>query len=577
MVDQDSSEYPLADLPDPPPRPSPPSVPPMPRLWKAEADPVPAETAATQGKARSSPEKGSGTGSCAPEGPGKKALVEPTPALDTLEARQRARLIVSGLSILCALLFSWIFYRLFLHDPNDIAVPADDPTLTLGPPEPKRDLEAEARVMVARARGHARGDRVTESVALLEQVVKVYPATVAAGEAREALGRSRQKQPLFPDRVEPETKSATTPRHETRAAETLAGSSQTGSSEAAGEVLPTSAGTLAKHSDGSSEATPPETPAVALEAVRMAPAPAIPLPPPRRVLPPGFAADSSAGVHPSGWPLVIVGERDGATMALVPGGVFSIGNDQGAASDGPAQRVRLSSFYIDRHEVTLGQFRRFLRETRYRGQPPTRAWAEDRREGSAETLPMVMVNARDAAAYATWAGKRLPTEAEWESAARGLEGHPFPWGSEPVAFSRPRKAREVYPVMSFPEDCSPFGIFDLGGNVREWTQDWYDPRGGRRRARTILDNPTGPRSRPRSQEVVVKGGATNGAAAAREGIPLEKRLPDLGFRCVLEIEGEVRRTLPTPFVEPLIPDPREPARSLPPPAPTDGGGGVVPF
>src|SRR5262249_20658351 len=150
-----------------------------------------------------------------------------------------------------------------------------------------------------------------------------------------------------------------------------------------------------------------------------------------RTLPPGFRAQPNAGVHESGWPLVIVGDRDGAPMLFVPGGTFTMGNDQGPPTEAPAHQVRLSPYYVDQHEVTVRQFKVFLNESHPRVQPP-KSWSEEFRQSPSELLPMVTVNARDAQAYADWAQKKLPTEAQWEMAARGTDGRLYPWGSEPL-------------------------------------------------------------------------------------------------------------------------------------------------
>ena len=88
-----------------------------------------------------------------------------------------------------------------------------------------------------------------------------------------------------------------------------------------------------------------------------------------RALPAGFQANLQAGVHASGWPLVIVSDRYGAPMMLVPGGTFTMGNNDGQPSEKPLHEVKLSAYYIDQHEVTNRQFRTFLGESHYRGQP----------------------------------------------------------------------------------------------------------------------------------------------------------------------------------------------------------------
>jgi formylglycine-generating enzyme required for sulfatase activity len=290
-----------------------------------------------------------------------------------------------------------------------------------------------------------------------------------------------------------------------------------------------------------------------------------------RMLPPGFSPKAEAGLHPSGWPLSIVGDRDGATMVFVPGGVFTVGNDDGPAHEAPAHQVRLSPYYIDQHEVTAGQFRLFLKETHYRGQPP-RSWSEDFKKDPSDAIPMVMVNARDAEKYAEWAQKKLPTEAQWELAARSTDGRLFPWGPEPMTYSRPRAARQIDPVRSFPEDVSPYGAYDMAGNVLEWTTDWYDQKAYRQILSQPVDNPTGPAAKPRSLQLVIKGGAKNGSASYREGMAYEKRLSYVGFRCVLPASDTVP-ALVTPGAPPATPPGAPPGT---PPTQPGGNANSVP-
>jgi formylglycine-generating enzyme required for sulfatase activity len=261
------------------------------------------------------------------------------------------------------------------------------------------------------------------------------------------------------------------------------------------------------------------------------------LPTVTRTLPKEFSAKSEAGVHGSGWPLAIVGNRDGATMVFVPGGTFTMGNDAGPAAEAPAHQVRLSSYYIDQHEVTVRQFGLFLKETHYHGQP-AHNWSEDTKHNTSESCPMVMVTARDAQAYAEWALKQLPTEAQWEMAARATDGRLFPSGPEPIKYSKPRAPRQAEPVMSYPEDISPYGAYDMAGNVWEWTKDWYDSKYYQKFSGQPIDNPTGPGTKPRSLELVVKGGAKNGSASFRERMALDRRLPYIGFRCVLTVQEQ---------------------------------------
>ena len=178
---------------------------------------------------------------------------------------------------------------------------------------------------------------------------------------------------------------------------------------------------------------------------------------------------------------------------------------------------------------------------------------------------MVMVNARDAQAHADWALKQLPTEAQWEMAARSTDGQLFPWGSKPINLARPRAPGQLEPVMSVPEDVSPYGVRDLGGNVLEWTKDWYDSKYYRQLVNPPVVNPSGPTVQPRSLEQVVKGDRKSGSASVRQGIMREKRLTYVGFRCVLPVEDKgdaVSPGSPAPGTSPSPPGqpPANPAR-----------------
>ena len=152
----------------------------------------------------------------------------------------------------------------------------------------------------------------------------------------------------------------------------------------------------------------------------------------------------------------------------------------------------MSTYYIDQHEVTNRQFRIFLAEAHYRGQPPGKWLTEENLETESENLPVVHVSASDAKAFADWASKQLPTEAQWEMAARSSDSRRYPWGDEPAKWSRPRAYRQLDRVMSFSgEDVSPYGVFDMAGNVEEWTKDWFDPKYYRHLGKGPVDNPTG--------------------------------------------------------------------------------------
>ena len=458
----------------------------------------------------------------------KKVLLEDTPSLDTYESRRRARLLMGGLSAACVLLLGWITYRTFLYDPSSIDIPTGDATTAQqGGPEPKPSKDGEARFMFNRAQELAGNGQSEQAIAMLNTLVKVYKETPTANEAKAALARSQNNLPLFatgPIVVAEAEKPAPPPGSPPPAAVVNATSSEghAGTGQAA-LVLP---------------ANPPEAVVVPPPSVRTADGPSR-VTTNARPLPPGFKANLQAGIHASGWPLVIVSERDGAPMMLVPGGTFTMGSNDGLPSEKPEHEVKLSAYYIDQHEVTNRQFRVFLGEAHYRGQPAGKWLTDDKARAEPETLPVVHVSFHDAEAYAGWASKQLPTEAQWEMAARSTDGRRSPWGNDPVKWSRPRAARQIDPVMSFPEDVSAYGVFDLAGNVQEWTKDWYDSKYFQPFANRTAENPLGPTTKPRSKDlpVVVKGGSKTWASAYREGIPYEKRLAHVGFRCVLSVES----------------------------------------
>ncbi|MBX3471838.1 MAG: SUMF1/EgtB/PvdO family nonheme iron enzyme [Planctomycetes bacterium] len=180
----------------------------------------------------------------------------------------------------------------------------------------------------------------------------------------------------------------------------------------------------------------------------------------------------------------------------IPAGTFVMGGD-GSSDEAPPRKVALDAYYIDRLPVTVGQYRRFLEAVRREGAPPVplirRLFPEgkDHRPGLWETReyeelcptpehPVVQVDWFDALAYAAWAGARLPTEAEWERAARGgRDVRTYPWGEAPPDAARAvfgRQAPGPAPVGSRPDGAAPEGALDLLGNVWEWTADRYDPR-----------------------------------------------------------------------------------------------------
>lgn len=225
---------------------------------------------------------------------------------------------------------------------------------------------------------------------------------------------------------------------------------------------------------------------------------------------------------------------DGATMVYVPAGEFTMGST-GYDNENLVHKVYLDAYWIDKTPVTVAQYRKFCAATgRQMPQAPKWGWKEDH--------PIVSVTWDDANAYCKWAGKRLPTEAEWEKAARGADGRTYPWGNEfkssRLWSSTDGEKKSTAPVGSFPAGASPYGCLDMAGNVWQWCADWYskDYYGdspGR--------NPTGPTF---AQERVLRGGpwcgniTANFCASNRFRNSPGDRVISFGFRCAQSVNGK---------------------------------------
>ena len=181
-------------------------------------------------------------------------------------------------------------------------------------------------------------------------------------------------------------------------------------------------------------------------------------------------------------------------LALVPAGEFLMGSqtDEGGNGEDPLHRVYLDAFFVDVYEVTVALFARFLEAT---GQAPPDKW-EEADPAVDGNRPVIGVTWYDADAYCRWSGKRLPTEAEWEKAARGTDGRPYPWGEEPPTerhanFGTPfwDGYATLAAVGSYEMGKSPYGVYDMVGNVWEWVADWYD---GAYYRNSPHQNPQGP-------------------------------------------------------------------------------------
>lgn len=239
-------------------------------------------------------------------------------------------------------------------------------------------------------------------------------------------------------------------------------------------------------------------------------------------------------------------------MALIPAGEFLMGSIDGDVDEKPVHAVYVDAFYIDIHEVTVGAYKRFVDATGHRALPDWVAQCSP-----TEHHPVVGVSWHDAMAYAQWAGKRLPTEAEWEKAARGgLTGQKYPWGNMRDAskanYGKKTKsgthAERTTPVGKYP--ANDYGLYDMSGNVLEWCLDAYQKKfytnsphrnpvagtSGAEGLHHIIENFAQKKARR-----VTRGGSwsfsPNGVRVANRFREKPALLSsDVGFRCAKDIE-----------------------------------------
>jgi len=167
------------------------------------------------------------------------------------------------------------------------------------------------------------------------------------------------------------------------------------------------------------------------------------------------------------------------SMVQVPAGPFIMGTNYERADpqDRPQHSVKLPVYWVDKYLVTNAQYARFVAATSHR--PPLN-WKDSKIPDGEKMRPVTMVTWYDATAYAKWAGKRLPTEAEWEKSARGTDGRRWPWGSkmEPERLNTYYNRGSATNVNAYPNGASPYGAMDMAGNVDEWTADDFAPYPG---------------------------------------------------------------------------------------------------
>ena len=226
-------------------------------------------------------------------------------------------------------------------------------------------------------------------------------------------------------------------------------------------------------------------------------------------------------------------------QVYIPSGQFLMGSLETEAGAGkeekPQHPVYLSVYWIDQTEVTNAMYLRCVREGVCR--PPKETRSNTRPayfdEPGFGNYPVIYVSWQDADTYCRWAGRRLPSEAEWEKAARGTDGRTYPWGEDPPGPGMANFNNQVgdtRAVGSYPAGASPYGALDMAGNVAEWVADWYDPD---YYPVSPASNPTGPES---GEFRVLRGGSWfNMARAMRAAFRLsnypELQSDTLGFRC----------------------------------------------
>jgi iron(II)-dependent oxidoreductase len=243
-------------------------------------------------------------------------------------------------------------------------------------------------------------------------------------------------------------------------------------------------------------------------------------------------------------------------MVRIPAGPFLMGSDKKVDKNAyrvelPQRTVYLDAYDIDKYEVTAVQYLKFVLAT---NRPPQVDWKFDggNFQESMAAHPIMHVTWYDADEYCRWAGKRLPTEAEWEKAARGTDGRIYPWGNEMAGLSRANFGRSglsgpvrdrperllLYPpiisVFKYENAVSPYGVFQMVGNVAEWVADWYD----KDYYTAAPDrNPKGPETG--TQKAFRGGGWIDSTpsvrVAQRNGTDPKTSMNWLGFRCARDV------------------------------------------
>jgi iron(II)-dependent oxidoreductase len=240
--------------------------------------------------------------------------------------------------------------------------------------------------------------------------------------------------------------------------------------------------------------------------------------------------------------------QDLSWMIRIPAGVFVMGSDDPRTGDQnrPAHKVRMPAYKIDKFLVTQAEYARFVAAKRYR---PPLDWKQGRIPNGLKLHPVTMISWYNARDYCAWAGKRLPTEAEWEKAARGSDARRWPWGNDmrPDSLNTYYKIGHTTPVNQYPQGASPFGVMDMAGNVQQWVADQFSPYPGASGDMEVFepkaldpDYHRGSDEKERLIYRVMRGGSWKSDPLSTTTYHRNYALPNyasdfFGFRCAMDI------------------------------------------
>jgi formylglycine-generating enzyme required for sulfatase activity len=229
----------------------------------------------------------------------------------------------------------------------------------------------------------------------------------------------------------------------------------------------------------------------------------------------------------------------GAPMVWISDGVFTMGSTTGRHWNQPPHEIYVNAFYLDQFEVTVARYAKFLdaAESSRQGLVP-KLWEQVNMVNDGDR-PVIGVSWHAADAYCRWAQKRLPTEAEWEKAARATDRRTYPWGNKEPTFAFANYAQPssgntysngLRPVGSYEAGKSPYGVYDMAGNASEWVSDWYDEG---YYATSPKNNPQGPN---RGLEKVMRGGSFQDSSLSMKSVSRDSSFPHdkgrlVGVRC----------------------------------------------